>query len=105
MAIMLMGALFTAFGCLASALTSSQIIAGVICVGILFIHFLLGTVTTIFGSQIPAAPFFDFVSSQMHLRDFTRGLVDSRPLIYYLSTTAFVIFLTYHLLDYRRWKP
>lgn len=105
LAIMLMGALFTAFGCLASALTSSQIIAGVVCVGILFVHFLLGTVTTIFGSQIPAAPLFDFVSSQIHLRDFTRGLVDSRPVIYYLSSTAFVIFLTYHLLDYRRWKP
>jgi len=104
-AIMLMGALFTAIGCLASALTSSQIIAGIVCVSILFILFLLGLVTTFFGSQIPAAPVFDFVSSQNHLRDFAGGLVDSRPIIYYLSTSAFVLFLTYHLLDYRRWKP
>jgi len=104
-AIALMGALFTAFGCLASALTSSQIIAGVVCVAILLIHFLLGLVTTFFGDQIAAAPFFEFVSSQNHLSDFTRGLIDSRPIVYYLSTTSFFLFLTYHLLDYRRWKP
>ena len=103
--IMLMGALFTAFGCLASALTSSQIIAGVICVGILFVHFLLGLVTSFFGGQITAAPLFDFVSSQNHLQDFSRGLIDSRPFAYYLSLTVFVLYLTLHLLNYRRWKP
>ncbi len=103
--IMLMGALFTAFGCLASALTSSQIIAGVVCVGILFVHFLLGLVTTFFGDTIAAAPLFDFLSSQNHLRDFSRGLIDTRPLAYYISAAAFVLFLTHHLLDYRRWKP
>ncbi len=105
LAFLLMGALFTAFGCLASVMTSSQIIAGVVCVGILLVHFLLGLVTTFFGDQIAAAPVFDFVSSQEHLRAFSRGLLDSRPFAYYLSTTAFILLLTHHLLDYRRWKP
>lgn len=104
-AVTLMGLLFTSYGCLASALTSSQIIAGLVCLGILMIHFFLGAVTNIFGDTIAAAPFFDFVSSQNHLRDFTRGIVDTRPIVYYLSTTAFFLVLTYHLLDFRRWKP
>ena len=104
-AIALMGLLFTACGCLASALTSSQIIAGLVCLGLLLVHFFLGAVTNIFGDTIPAAPLFEFVSSQNHLRDLTRGLVDTRPIAYYLSTTAFFLFLTYHLLDFRRWKP
>ncbi|YCM44668.1 ABC transporter permease [Verrucomicrobiaceae bacterium 227] len=103
--IMLMGALFTAIGCLASVMTSSQIIAGVVCVGLLFVHFLLGLVTTFFGDQIAAAPVFDFVSSQNHLRAFSRGLLDTRPFAYYLATTSFILLLTHHLLDYRRWKP
>lgn len=103
--IALMGLLFTAFGCLASALTSSQIIAGVVCVAILLVHFLLGLVTSLFGDQIAAAPLFDFISSQNHLQDFARGLIDSRPVVYYLSATAFFLLLTYHLLDFRRWKP
>ncbi|MGB0328796.1 MAG: ABC transporter permease [Akkermansiaceae bacterium] len=102
--IALMGLLFTAFGCLASALTSSQIIAGVICVAILLVHFLLGLIPSQYTNQIDAAPFFDFLSSQNHMQDFARGLIDSRPIAYHLSSTAFVLLITYHLLDFRRWK-
>jgi ABC-2 type transport system permease protein len=101
----LMGALFIAFGCLASCLTSSQIIAGVVCVGILFVHFLLGLITFFYGDQIDAAPFFSFISSREHLATFSRGLIDTRPFVYYLTATSFTLFITHHLLDYRRWKP
>ncbi|MDB4408462.1 ABC transporter permease [Akkermansiaceae bacterium] len=101
----LMGALFTAFGCLASCLTSSQIIAGVVCVGILFVHFLLGLVTYFYGDQIDATPLFNFISSREHLASYSRGLIDSRPIVYYLTMTSFILFLTHHVLDYRRWKP
>ena len=103
--VFLMGALFTAIGCLASVMTSSQIIAGVVCVGLLLFHFLLGLVTTFFGDQLAAAPLFDFISVQNHLQAFSRGIIDTRPFVYYLTTTAFVLLLTHHLLDYRRWKP
>jgi len=101
----LMGALFTALGCLASCLTSSQIIAGVVCIGFLFVHFLLGLVTYFYGDQIAAAPLFHFISSREHLDLFTRGLIDTRPLVYYITMTGFVLILTHHLLDFRRWKP
>jgi ABC-2 type transport system permease protein len=103
--IALMGLLFTAIGCLASALTSSQIVAGVICIAILLIHFLLGMIPTQYSNQLDAAPFFDLLASLNQMQDFSRGLIDSRPVAYYLSTTAFVLLVTYHLLDFRRWKP
>ncbi|MGJ8694879.1 MAG: ABC transporter permease [Verrucomicrobiaceae bacterium] len=100
----LMGALFVSFGCLASCLTSSQIIAGVICVCVLLVHYLLGMVTFFYGDQMDAAPLFNFISSRNHLATFSRGLIDSRAIVYYLTMTGFVLFLTHHLLDYRRWK-
>ncbi len=103
--IALMGALFIAIGCLASCLTSSQIIAGVLCIGLLFVHFLLGLVTYFWGDQIAAAPLFHFISSREHLDLFTRGLIDTRSIVYYLTMTGFVLILTHHLLDFRRWKP
>ena len=103
--IALMGMLFTAFGCLASALTSSQIIACVVCTAILIFHIFLGFIPLLFGDQIPAAPFFEFISSQNNLREFSRGLIDTRTVIFYLSTSVFLLFLTFHLLDFRRWKP
>lgn len=102
--LMLMGAAFTAVGCLASSLTSSQIIAGLITIGLLLIQYFLGFVTLIWGDSFTSAPIFHYISSQEHLHYFSKGLIDTRPFIYFLSVTVFVLFLTYHIVDYRRWK-
>jgi ABC-2 type transport system permease protein len=102
--VMLMGAAFTATGCLASALTSSQIIAGMITIGLLVIQYFLGFVTVIWGESFPGAPLFHYISSQQHLHYFASGLFDTRPAVYFLSLSAFILFLTYQVVDYRRWK-
>lgn len=102
--LMLMGAAFTAIGCLASALTSSQIIAGILTIGLLVIQYFLGYVTVIWGNSFAGASMFDYISSQQHLYYFAKGLFDSRPAIYYLSLTIFILFLTYQVVDFRRWR-
>jgi ABC-2 type transport system permease protein len=102
--VMMMGAAFTAVGCLSSALTSSQIIAGMITIGLLVIQYFLGFVTVIWGESFAGAPFFHYISSQQHLHYFASGLLDTRPLVYFLSITVMVLFLTYQVVDYRRWK-
>jgi ABC-2 type transport system permease protein len=103
-AVMLMGAAFTAVGCLASALTSSQIIAGLLTIGLLVIQYFLGFVTVIWGESFAGAAFFHYISSQQHLHYFASGLLDTRPLVYFLSVAVFVLFLTYQVVDFRRWK-
>jgi ABC-2 type transport system permease protein len=102
--LMLMGAAFTAIGCLASALTSSQIIAGLITIGLLVIQYFLGFVTVIWGESFPGASLFHYISSQQHLHYFASGLLDTRPVVYFLSLAVFVLFLTYQVVDFRRWK-
>lgn len=102
--VFLMGTLFIAIGCLASALTSSQIIAGVVTIGLLMIHYFLGWVTLIYSDRFPAAPIFQYLASNEHLRYFTQGLIDSRPALYYLTSAAFVLFVTHHVIDHRRWR-
>ncbi|WP_367873737.1 ABC transporter permease [Luteolibacter sp. Populi] len=102
--LMLMGAAFTAIGCLASALTSSQIIAGLLTIGMLVIQFFLGYVTNIWGEDFRAAGLFHYISSQEHLHYFSRGLLDTRPVVYYLSSAALILFFTYQVIDYRRWR-
>lgn len=103
-AILLMGAAFTAVGCLASAITSSQIIAGLITIGLLVIQYFLGFVTVIWGESFAGARFFHYISSQRHLHYFASGLLDTRPVMYFLSVAVFVLFLTHQVVDYRRWK-
>lgn len=102
--ILLMGAAFTALGCLASALTSSQIIAGILTIGLLVIQYFLGYVTVIWGESFAGAPFFHYISAQQHLHYFANGLFDTRPVVYYLSMAIFILFLTYQVVDYRRWR-
>ena len=36
--------------------------------------------------------------------DFTRGVVDTRTVIFYVSLTLFFLFLTLRVVESRRWK-
>ena len=38
------------------------------------------------------------------MRDFTRGVVDTRTVVLYLSLTLFFLFLTLRIVESRRWK-
>ena len=87
-----------------SALTSSQILAGILTIGLLVIQYFLGFVTIIWGESFAGAAFFHYISSQQHLHYFASGLFDTRPVVYFLSVAVFTLFLTYHVVDYRRWR-
>ena len=39
---------------------------------------------------------------QMH--DFSRGIIDTRPVVLYLTLTFFFLFLTLRIVESRRWK-
>ncbi|MGJ8657519.1 MAG: ABC transporter permease [Akkermansiaceae bacterium] len=103
----LIGSFFVAVGCLASSLTSSQIIAAVVTFGLLAFHMFLGFVPIIMGESFSgagAAYFFHYINMGEHINTFGQGLIDSRPFVYYLSMTLFTLLLTHHVVDYRRWK-
>ncbi len=100
----LMGSYFTALGMLGSALTSSQIVAGIITIGLLVLHYFLGYVPIIWGENFRAASIFRYLSSQQHLADFTTGIIDTRAIAFYLIAASFTVFLTHHLVDFRRWR-
>jgi len=37
---------------------------------------------------------FSYVSAIQHMQDFSKGLIDSRPIIWYLSMTVLICYLT-----------
>jgi hypothetical protein len=46
-----------------------------------------------------------FFSVPLHFyRDFTRGLIDTRHIVLYVSVTAMCLFLTVRSLESRRWR-
>jgi ABC-2 type transport system permease protein len=38
------------------------------------------------------------------MEDFARGIVDTRHIVFYLSLTGFFLFLTFKVVESRRWK-
>jgi len=103
--IFLIGLFFVAVGCLASALTSNQIIAAVISFTVLLIYFFLGLLRVQFNDlpQI-TVEFLEYISPIEHMRDWSAGFFDTRPVVYYVSFAALALALTHQVLDYRKWR-
>lgn len=104
--ILLTGAFHLAIGCFASAITSNQIVAAVASFVTCLVHFLFGWFALAHASNIPPDLLegIRYFASVDHFRRFTSGLIDSRPFVYYISAALFFLFLTYQVIEFRRWK-
>jgi len=103
--ILLLGGLFVSLGCCASALTRSQVTAVMISLGFGASLFLLGVLSSQFPAQAEwQAQVFAALSFFEQMHDFARGVVDTRPVVLYLSLTLFFLFLNLRILESRRWK-
>jgi len=103
--IILIGALFVSLGCCASALTRSQVAAAMITLLCGGTFFCIGVLADRFPNQpnwqaqvLASLAIFE----QMH--DFARGVVDTRPVVLYVSLTLFFLFVTLRIVESRRWK-
>lgn len=100
---LLVGMFYLALGLFCSALTSNQIVAAIAGFAAMFGFFLLGLVDWITAhptlQAVGAA-----VSSYQHMLDFSRGAVDSRPVVFYLSGTALLLYATVKVVEARNWK-
>ena len=52
----------------------------------------------------PLASFLNFISLSFHFESFSRGLLDSRDIAFFLLTTGLFLFLNTQVLIYRRWR-
>jgi ABC-2 type transport system permease protein len=101
----LMGCFFTAIGCLASALTDNQIVAAIVCFSAILSLFFIGLLAFFMPSSGTVfRELIYYFSPIEHMMDFSRGIFDTRPVVFYLTSTAVVLFATFHIFQYRRWK-
>lgn len=96
--VFLVGALCLAVGLFASALTANQIIAAVVSfamlLALLCLSFLEYFVNTPWLKET-----FAYLSLLGHMEELAKGIVDTRRLVFYASTTLFVLFLTGRALE------
>jgi ABC-2 type transport system permease protein len=100
--LVLYGASALAIGLLASTLTSNQIVAAVVAMGILLVLYFAEAASTTLGST--ASSIIGEVGIKSHFDDFDRGVIDTKHVVYYLCFIAFFLFLSIRALESRRWR-
>lgn len=100
--LILMGAAYVAIGLFASSLTENQVIAFIIALLFVFILFMLNKIL-IFVPQ-GMVSILEYLSIEYHFTNISRGVIDSRDIIYYLSLIIFTLLLAIRGLGSRRWR-
>jgi hypothetical protein len=102
--IFLAGAMFLAIGLFISSLLRDQMASVVLTLGAVLVFMVAGFIwPETDGSYLDRLVYF--FSVPLHFdRAFTRGLIDTRPVILYCSVTIFCLFITVRSLEARRWQ-
>jgi ABC-2 type transport system permease protein len=100
--LLLMGATFIAVGVFASSLTDNQIVAAVTTFGVLLIFWILGWSADYAGGTV--GRLLQFLSILEHNDSFSKGVLETKDVLYYVNFTVLALFLTLRSLEARRWK-
>ena len=99
----LLGGVLIAIGVLASSLTRNQVIAAFLCFVVILLLFSVGVLDWFFRDP-ETGKLIHYLSLLDHLVDFSKGILDTRPLCYYLSLTAAALFLAGRVIGHPRWR-
>ncbi len=102
LAMVLFAAAAMALGLLASSLTQNQIVAAVIAFAFLLVLWVMDGLANVFGGK--AGEILSYLALYPHFNDLTRGVVDTKDVVYYLSLVVGALFLTARSLEARRWR-
>ena len=100
--LLLMGGCFISVGLLISSFTRNQIVAVMATFAVFLLLWVINWAGPLTGPRTQAV--LDYLSITNHLDDFTRGIVDTKHLVYYLSFIVFGLFLTARSVDSERWR-
>ncbi|MEN6437179.1 MAG: ABC transporter permease subunit [Syntrophobacter sp.] len=98
----LLGSAFLSIGIFTSSLTQNQIIAAVLAFGALLILWFVGEAKSIAGPTWGGLA--DYLSMTRHFEGFSKGVLDSRDLVYYILFSTLFLFLTLRQMSSYRWR-
>jgi len=98
----LLGGAFLALGLFTSSLTQNQIVAAVLSFGALLMFWIIGWLKNLVDPGM--ARFVEYISITRHFESFTKGVLDTRDLIYYLLFVVLFLFFTLRQMESYRWR-
>ncbi|MCZ6675024.1 MAG: ABC transporter permease [Verrucomicrobia bacterium] len=104
--ICLSGLLFVSFGIFASSLTRSQLVAGIFCFSMLFGLILGGNSLNDFATVhldkfSMLRLFVENIHVYEHVEDFSRGVLDTRPFVFYISGALLMLSMAVLAVDHK----
>jgi len=99
--LILMSSVYIGIGIFASSLTENQVVAFIVSFIIVFALFMMGKILVQVSPGLVSA--VEFISTDYHFTNISRGVIDTRNLIYYFSMIFLTIFLTKVSLESRKW--
>jgi ABC-2 type transport system permease protein len=100
--LLLIGSSFISVGLAISSMTTSQMVAGLSTLAVLLLFWIINWVADPSGSTTQAV--LSYLSIIEHFDDFSKGVIDTTHVTYYVSFTALGLFLTAKSLDTARWN-
>ena len=98
----LLGGVYTSVGIFASSLTENQVIAFIVGIAIVLAFFLMDKL--LFFVPGSMAGIIQYLSTEFHLSNISRGVIDTRNLIYFGSVIGFFLSMTTRVLESRKWS-
>tara|TARA_Y100001968_G_C19284386_1_gene680889 strand:+ start:98 stop:754 length:657 start_codon:yes stop_codon:yes gene_type:complete len=99
--LVLLGGVYTAIGLFASSLTENQVIAFIIGIGLVLVFFMMDKLLFFFPSSMTGI--IQYLSTDFHLSNMSRGVLDTRNIIYFGSVIGFFLTITTRVLESRKW--
>jgi ABC-2 type transport system permease protein len=100
--LLLFGGSIISVGLFISSLTKNQIVAGVATFAVVLFMWMVNWVGTYGGPTFERVA--EYLSVIQHFDDFSKGIIDTTHLVYYLSFITFGLFLTAKAVDSERWR-
>ena len=91
-----------AIGLAISSTTENQIVAAFVAFAINLMLWLSESISGFVGK--PLSDVMKYLSITSHFQDFSRGVIDTSHVLFFLSVVAAALFLTYLSLQTRRWR-
>ncbi|HPR64079.1 MAG TPA: ABC transporter permease subunit [Thermoanaerobaculia bacterium] len=101
--IILHGALFLSAGIFASTFSKNQVVSAIWSFVILIFLFSVGLLVNLVPTQAWRDA-VEYVTLWQQMDDFSKGIVDSRALVYSISLTVLFLFLSAQTLSVRKWR-
>lgn len=100
--LVLLGGCFISLGLFLSSTTKNQMVAGAATFVIALLFWIVDWSAESAGPTM--GPILSYLSITSHFDDFSKGIIDTKHVVFYLSFITFGLFLTLKSVDSERWR-